>query len=1026
MVGLIITMIGLSCPIANALDPERMLSQYSQKSWSRDDGLPQNSVRALAQTSDGYLWIGTDQGLVRFDGVRFVPFELRLHDGRVDGFVETLYPEPDTLWVGTVNGLHRFTGDRFVEVLTRDGSSAASVKSIFRDSDSRVWIGTAGGLFREQDGCVVPFGDVEGSGPEDMVTAIVESPAAGLCFSAGGVFCLDGGVLRELTAVSDAAGNSRCEDLGIDSTGALWVATTGKGLLRFDGAEIRRWGMADGMPGGLVSTLAIDSDDNVWFGGGLFGISRIGRRGVEVLSGRETMQVISILEDREGNLWLGTVDDGLIRLSSTLFAVYSIEEGLEDPSVRVVLEDHDGVIWIGTAGGGLHRLIDGRISLVGADEGLPSKDILALTEDSLGRLWVGTADGGVFVRDGGRFVPVPGGEDVALSLHEDPEGRMWAGRLGGVVRLERGAFRAVEPLQWVNAVSIEDGADGEVLFADGHGGVVVWRDGQTRRLGEDQGFPGNITLALLNDSDGHLWVGTHLAGLIFVEDDAPYSVLTDDGLCDNSVFAILEGPAGRLWMSSNIGVFAVDKDQLKAVARGRVSRADCRLFGTADGMRSAECNGGQSPSAWKDREGRLWFATVDGVVRIDPRNLGKSDPPPAAIEEITSSGVAMPIPGNDVELVLDSDTRELAIRYTAMTLTDPEQVRFRYRLEGFDEDWVEVGERRVAYFTNLPPRRFRFEVQTRVPGGFWAESGATIDFSLRPRFFEMRWFQALMVLAAASLILLAHRARVAVLRRRQRRLEGLVAERTRELAKVNETLEQRVEQGVAALRESDRMAAYGHLVAGVAHEVRHPVFAIRAAVHLVKQKLDGADDAREELDILGSETERIGRLVDDLLELGRPRELEPTPCRPAELIAEAVTSLTGHPEATLEILQRADDGLPLVLADRPAVVQVLVNLMINACRHAVGASRVTVGASEGSADEIVELTVTDDGAGISVTDQAKIFEPFFSGTGGTGLGLAIATRLARAHGGRLTVDSTVGEGATFILTLKKAPGIVTT
>jgi len=349
--------------------------QYSQKAWTSEDGLPQNSVHALAQTSDGYLWIGTDQGLVRFDGVRFVPVELRLHDGRVDGFVETLYSESDTLWVGTINGLYRLTGGRFVEVLNRDGSSLEGVKSLFRDSDSRLWVGAADGLFRELDGCTVPFKDIEGSGLEDLVTAISESRAAGLCFSAGRVFCLNDGVLGELPAVADAAGNSRCEDLAVDSAGALWVATTGNGLLRFDGKEVHRWGTTDGMPSGFVRALAIDSDDNVWFRGGVLGISRIGRRGVEVLYGPESLQMISMLEDREGNLWIGTADDGLIRLSSTLFAVYSVEEGLEESSVRVVLEDQDGVIWIGTTGGGLHRLMDGRIRVFGAEEGLLSNDL---------------------------------------------------------------------------------------------------------------------------------------------------------------------------------------------------------------------------------------------------------------------------------------------------------------------------------------------------------------------------------------------------------------------------------------------------------------------------------------------------------------------------------------------------------------------------------------------------------------------------------------------------------------------------
>lgn len=1022
MAGIIITIIALSCPVAHALDPERMLSQYNQRVWTREDGLPQNTVRSLAQTVDGYLWVGTEQGLARFDGVRFVPMELRTHDGRIDGFTNVLYADGDRLWAGTPNGLYRLTGDGFVEVLGPEEKSVGEVRAIFRDSQSRLWIGTEGRLFRVFDNRIEVFSDTNGVGL-DGVTSISESAVAGLCFAADDVLCLSDGGLSKLAVLVDAADEIRSVYQAVDKNGALWVIETGSRLKRIDDSQVRRWGKAEGLPDEFIRSLLVDRENAVWFGLGASGLARIGRRGVEMLAGprgHSSIEAVALLEDREGNLWVGTSGDGLIRLSDGLFSTFSVDEGLLERSVRTVMEDRQGVVWIGTAGGGLHSLVDGSITVHGPEVGLPTGDIMSLAFDNRDRLWVGTGGAGLFVRESGRFVNVPSVGRVVFSLHEDLKGRMWVGRLGGVDRSRGEEFQPVESLRLVNAADIENRGDSEVLFADGRGGVMVWRDGGVSRLGEEQGFPGDMTLAIHIDSDDGLWVGSHLSGLTYSADDTVFRFTTDHGLCDDSVFSILEDDFGRLWMSSNLGVFAVEKDHLLAVARGEAATVDCRLFGAAEGMRSAECNGGQSPVAWKDRAGRLWFATGDGVVRVDPGEIAEAEVPRVRVEHAASGDQTTIIDESVEEITFSPDQRELSIRYTAMTLTKAEQVRFRFRLIGLHDDWVEVGDRREAYFVNLSPRRYRFEVQARVPGSPWSEKPAGLDFEITPRFFETRWFMALVGLAVAGIAAGGYRMRVGALYRRQQHLKALVAERTLELEQVNSTLEERVTRGIEALRESDRMAAYGHLVAGVAHEVRHPIFALRAAAHLLTTKLADSDLVGDELDIVGRETERISRLVDDLLELGRPRELEIVPCSVAELIDEAAASLSNNPEIDLPLVKTQVDPSLAVMADRPAVIQVLVNLVGNACRHAIGATQVKISVAVDESGEATSLTVADDGAGISVTDQSKIFEPFFSGTGGTGLGLAIASRLVRGHGGKLTVDSILGEGTVFTIELRQA------
>jgi signal transduction histidine kinase/streptogramin lyase len=1011
----------LWCASALALDPSLRLTQYRQQVWTPEDGLPQSSVRAITQTADGYLWIGTEQGLVRFDGARFVPFELRAADGILDGYVNTLYTDADTVLVGTDIGIYRLTDGGFVEILTDSGGSVGSVWSILRDRSARLWICADTGLWQERDGRAVVNEAAVRAGIGKS-RSIAESPGGKLCLASDRkAFCLEDNDFHELP--SGAFAGSQPNPIAFDSFEAMWAGTPGSGILQYENGRWRTVATEGGSK--FIVALLVDSHDSVWIGSPTAGLGRISRRGFETLPGplgQTSCDVMTIYEDRTGNLWFGTNFDGLVCLSRSLFTPFSVSEGLRESSVNTVLEDHDKSLWIGTAGGGLHRLAGDQLQHYGVADGLPAdNNILSLAVDRQGRLWVGAPPGGILRQEGDHFVQVPGSGRVVLAIHEDLEGRIWAGRLGGVIRLEDGVFQSVESLQGFNAVAIDSRPNGEVWFASAQGGVKVWRDGKVTHLGGEQGFPDRLTVTVHAEADGAMWVGSHLGGLTWLGDDALFTFTTEHGLCDNSVFTILEGPAGRLWMSSNMGIFAVDKEALEAVARGQAERVDCRLFGEADGMRSAECNGGQSPSAWRDHAGRLWFATVDGVARVDPRDAIDRAPPSAIIEQVSSSGEAIDLPLPGADLVLPPGNRgELAIRYTAISLTDASQLQFRYRLQGPDHAWVEAGERRVAYYTNLPPRRHRFQVQTRIAGSSWGEPGATLSLRVEPRFHETWWFLGLVVIALVSLALAAHRGRVATLRRRQRRLQKLVAERTQELEEVNATLEQRIEEGVAALRESDRMAAYGHLVAGVAHEVRHPIFALRAAAHLLSQKLADSDETRDELDILGRETERMSRLVDDLLELGRPRELELQPWLPQELIDEALASLAHHPETNLRFVRAVDKALPPVMADRPAMVQVLVNLLHNACLHAVGATQVIVGAALNTAGDRVCLTVADDGHGISLTDRAKIFEPFFSGTGGTGLGLAIASQLVREHGGRLTVDSEPGQGAVFTMTLVPA------
>ncbi len=993
---------------AFALDPSRAITQYTRRTWTREDGLPQNSVQAIAQTADGYLWVGTQEGLARFDGVRFVPFELRARDGSLDGNIGALYADGEALWVGA-GSLYRLEGGRLVEVRLADGSSVEPLR-ILRDRSKRLWVVAQSGLFTVSQDVAHPFQDPGGLSFEKAVS-IAESRDGRLCVAAVDVFCLDGGLFRRTGRRSRGA----IWSVAFDASGALFAGSSADGLFRVAGDTVER--VKQQTP---ILALLADRAGSVWFPATPLGaIGRYGPRRLEVLAPRPGAgdDIRSLFEDREGNLWIGTNAGGLDRLSAPPFVTFSSAEGVRAASVHCVLEDHQGVVWVGTAGG-LHRIRGGRAEV---EPGLAGKTVHSLLEDRQGRLWVSVVGAGVFVRKGARFVSVEAPGRIIAALHQDRQGRIWAGTSGnGVVRLENGKFIAVRGLENVNATAFVTARSGDVWAANAFGGVVRWREGEVTRFGKKQGVPGRAGVALHEDSEGVLWIGMHLGGLTRMADGRTVSFGTAQGLCDDSVFSIVED-SGLLWMSSNRGVFAVPKDELEAVAAGRARRVSCRLFGTADGMRSSECNGGTQPSAIRDRSGGIWFATVDGAVRVDPKAIAALAPP-VVLEELVARGRTYISPDARASVEVPPARGGVSVRYTSLALGAAERTRFRYRLDGADTDWVEAGDRRVAEFGQLPSGRYRFRVQAQVPGSPWSEPGASASFRLTPLFSETWWFRGLVALGLAGVVFAGHLTRTAALRRRQRWLESEVEARTQELAEVNATLERRVEEGIAALRESDRMAAFGHLVAGVAHEVRHPIFALRTAAHLLKQKLAGTGQTSEELGILDRETDRMNRLVDDLLELGRPRPLERTATAPAELIEETLASFGSVETPGVAIEKEIEDALPRISVDRAAMVQVLLNLLHNACRHAQGLSKLVVSARGG--DGVVRLSVADDGAGIPLKDQAQIFEPFFSTSGSTGLGLAIAQRLVREHGGRISVSSTPGAGTTFTieLPLHAAPG----
>jgi diguanylate cyclase (GGDEF)-like protein len=770
---------------ARALDPARPAWRYVQEVWDLDDGLPQNSVNALAQTPDGYLWVGTYDGLARFDGYRFEVLRPGTHPGLASGTIRTLQVDGEgRLWAGTGGGLSVLDGDGCRLVA---GTEGWLVRALAADAADNLWIGSVGhGLARlDRNGA--------------------------------------------LTAVAVAPGVSSVTALHSDAAGRLWIGSEGAGLWRRDasGAVTR----IEGPPTDtLILTLFGDGSGGLWVvtnSGGLWRVE--GDRATVVGAGDPLFaRVWALARDGAGSLWLGTAGSGLIRRRGDTVDRHWTGTGLPDDVVSAILEDHEGALWVGTAASGLVRLQGGSLASLGAADGVPASTVYSVVQDAHGEMWVATVAGvlahgrvapfeveampGVPPRTPLRSLAVgPGGElwvatyglgvlrrdregtwrrftqadglasDSVRAIVATRSGEVWAGTIRGLARYAGGKWTTLgvdQGLPSASLVSLAEGRDGSIWFGlDGGGLGRRLPDGRLELLTQRDGLASDVVLSLRPGSDGDtLWIGTN-GGLSRLRRGRLTTWTTRHGLPSDNVVQVAEDGAGSLWLGTTAGVA-----RIPLAALGE-SAADLpvRVFGRADGMTSGQATG-PSNGPLVDSAGRLWFPTVDGLATLDPRRLVRDEVPPIVhVEQVVADGRAQTRRGGTVEL--PHGIARLAIHYTGICTRAAHLVRFRYRLVGFDPAWVEAGSSRVAQYTRVPPGRYRFEVVAVNADG--ATASGQLAVVMPHRFWETAAFRYGSIVVVLLLAFAGVRARLAGLRARQLALERTVALRTDELHQAN-------------------------------------------------------------------------------------------------------------------------------------------------------------------------------------------------------------------------------------------------
>lgn len=879
-------------PSAFALDPSLDVNQYAHTAWKVRDGFTKGSVYSIAQTPDGYLWLGTQFGLFRFDGVQKVPWQpigdQHLPSSRVFSLLAT---HDGTLWIGTANGLASWKDGKLIHYPELTGQAIAR---LLEDREGTVWVGGLG-LHPPGKLCAIRSSSVRceggdgGLGPG--IVGLYEDSKGNLWAGVkDGLWRWRPGPPKFYPLAGNPDG---IQAIGEDADGTLLVGWKG-GIYRFTDGKTETYPLQGATRHFRATGIVRDRNGSLWIGTQDHGLLHAHQRRADVFlptDGLSGEDVYALFEDREGTIWAATLD-GLDRFRDFAVATLTGNQGLSNATVGSVLVDRDGSVWLGTYGG-LDRWNNGQITTYDKRNGkLNGRVPGSLFQDDKGRIWVSTLRG-IGYLENGKFIPISGVPDGnILSISQDTAGNLWvANESSGLFRLSpRGE---AQQIPWATlgykdhaSVLAADSARGGLWIGFFLGGIAYFKDGQVRAsytaadgLGE-----GRVS-SFLSDHEGTLWVST-AGGLSQLKNGRVATLTSKNGLPCDTVHWVIQDNDHSFWLYMSCGLVRIDRSELDAWVSDPRRTIHATVFDSFDGVRSLDTGGHYGPQVAKSPDGRIWFLPWDGVSVVDPHHLPFNKlPPPVNIEQLTADHKTYDATFANGNVHLPPLVRDLEIDYTALSLVAPEKVLFRYKLEGLDRDWQDAGTRRQAFYTNLSPRNYTFRVMACNNSGVWNEAGAVLDFSVAPAYYQALWFRLACVFVFLALLAGLYRLRLRQLAGQfNLRLEERVNERTRIARDLHDTLLQSF-QGlmlkfrVLAFLLPDRPAEAQKMLEEVIEQARAAITEGRDAVHGLRSSTLATNDLAQAISALGEQINagQTGQESPDFrvhVE-GEPREIVP-------------------------------------------------------------------------------------------------------------------------------------------------------
>ena len=965
----------VSASLVFALDSGKTPTQYAHRIWGQEEGLFQPTIYSILQTRDGFLWLGTQDSLIRFDGMHFREFnegDSVLHQSLIRALLED---RAGDLWVGSVgSGVARIRPDGSLSRYTaRDGISNDNAFCLDADSKGAVWVCTEQGLTQIAGEHLRAF-----------------SAAAGL----------PGGI------------RSTCEA----TDGTRWAAGLNFGLSRWNGSRFENYSDSAIGPREKISALLCARDGSVWAGAaGLVQIRRNGSRRFTTRNGLPDNAVSSLAESPDGSVWAGT-DDGISRVRNGEISVYRTHDGLSHSVVLSLYFDREGSLWAGTKDG-LDQFTDGKVTPYTTNQGLLNNDPGPVIEDSEGRLWIGTLGAGLNSFDGRSFHAVTKSQglidNTVLSLERGRNGDLWVGTKKGVSRLRHGVpiaayttaqglsgkevralFVDAQDVLWAGTDHGLDRFDGRrfvsanVVPGSDKSGVVALNGGGAVRLFASVGAPG---LYLLRDNRAatrtldishpidcyyldlahhEVWMGTLGSGLLRWKNGIISHVRVKDGLYDNRIYSMLKDDNSNFWLASSKGIFRVSEQELEAFADGALHAVSSLPFST--GQLRFESRAGVQPAACRTRDGHLWFSTTSGLVMIDPNHLRSSHiAPPVAITSVLVNGRR--IQSRNGFQLKPLETNNLEIRYAGLSFVAPERVVFRYRLDGYDKAWTDAGGRREAFFTNLPPGNYRFLVMAQNADGVWSSETAALKFLVEPKLYQRWWFFPILISLLGLLFAGWYRLRI---RRLKLGFDMVLAERSRIARELHDTLLQGlsgITMQMQALWTRLPASKEKHFLAGIIQDAGKCAAEARQSLWGLRAMSPGSLEFSEKLEKLAQKS-MAGKPVSLVLDVER-------------------ISLRSAPEVEFQLLRIAQEAIS------------------NAAKHSQGIRlRIDLKLQDG----MLLLIIEDDGVGF-VESPTRALRHF---------GLLGMRERAAEIGAGITVTSSPGKGTRVSISLRlEAPKI---